>query len=122
MPHELIRLANLTQVFDGETVLDSINLYINTHGTSKVSMSDPEIAVKVSELFDMRPRSIEKRFGLRNPIYRATAAYGHVGRKPADTTFVSAIQRDKVERDVRQFAWEELDMVPVIREAFGIKD
>lgn len=99
-----------------------INLYINTHGTSKVNMSDPEIALKVSDLFDMRPRSIEKRFGLRNPIYRATAAYGHVGRKPADTTFVSAIQRDKVERDVRQFAWEELDMVPVIREAFGIKD
>ena len=99
-----------------------INLYINTHGTAKVNMSDPEIAVKVSELFDMRPRSIEKRFGLRNPIYRATAAYGHVGRKPVDTTFVSAIQRDKVERDVRQFAWEELDMVPVIREAFGIKD
>lgn len=99
-----------------------INLYINTHGTAKVNMSDPEIAVKVSELFDMRPRSIEKRFGLRNPIYRATAAYGHVGRKPADTTFMSAIQRDKVERDVRQFAWEELDMVPVIREAFGIKD
>ena len=99
-----------------------INLYINTHGTAKVNMSDPEIALKVSGLFDMRPRSIEKRFGLRNPIYRATAAYGHVGRKPADTTFVSAIQRDKVERDVRQFAWEELDMVPVIREAFGIKD
>lgn len=99
-----------------------INLYINTHGTAKVDMSDPEIAVKVSEMFDMRPRSIEKRFGLRNPIYRATAAYGHVGRKPADTTFVSAIQRDKVERDVRQFAWEELDMVPAIREAFGIKD
>ncbi len=99
-----------------------INLYINTHGTAKVNISDPEIALKVSELFDMRPRSIEKRFGLRNPIYRATAAYGHVGRKPADTTFVSAIQRDKVERDVRQFAWEELDMVPVIREAFGIKD
>lgn len=99
-----------------------INLYINTHGTAKVDMSDPEIALKVSGLFDMRPRSIEKRFGLRNPIYRATAAYGHVGRKPADTTFVSAIQRDKVERDVRQFAWEELDMVPVLREAFGIKD
>lgn len=99
-----------------------INLYINTHGTAKVDMSDPEIALKVSGLFDMRPRSIEKRFGLRNPIYRATAAYGHVGRKPADITFVSAIQRDKVERDVRQFAWEELDMVPVLREAFGIKD
>ena len=99
-----------------------INLYINTHDTAKVNMSDPEIALKVSGLFDMRPRSIEKRFGLRNPIYRATAAYGHVGRKPADTTFVSAIQRDKVERDVRQFAWEELDMVPVLREAFGIKD
>lgn len=99
-----------------------INLYINTHGTAKVNMSDPEIAVKVSELFDMRPRSIEKRFGLRNPIYRATAAYGHVGRKPADTTFVSAIQRDKVERDVRQFAWEEPDMVPAIRKVFGITD
>ena len=97
-----------------------INLYINTHGTSKVSMSDPEIAVKVSELFDMRPRSIEKRFGLRNPIYRATAAYGHVGRKPENTTFVSAIQRDKVERDVQRFAWEELDMVADIRKAFNL--
>ena len=97
-----------------------INLYINTHGTAKVDMSDPEIAVKVSELFDMRPRSIEKRFGLRNPIYRATAAYGHVGRKPENTTFVSAIQRDKVERDVQRFAWEQLDMVPAIRKAFNL--
>lgn len=97
-----------------------INLYINTHGTSKVNMSDPEIAVKVSELFDMRPRSIEKRFGLRNPIYRATAAYGHVGRKPENATFVSAIQRDKVERDVQRFAWEQLDMVPAIRKAFNL--
>ena len=97
-----------------------INLYINTHGTSKVNMSDPEIALKVSELFDMRPRSIEKRFGLRNPIYRATAAYGHVGRKPENTTFVSAIQRDKVERDVQRFAWEQLDMVPAIRKAFNL--
>lgn len=97
-----------------------INLYINTHGTAKVNMSDPEIAVKVSELFDMRPRSIEKRFGLRNPIYRATAAYGHVGRKPENTTFVSAIQRDKVERDVQRFAWEQLDMVPAIRKAFNL--
>lgn len=97
-----------------------INLYINTHGTAKTDMSDPEIAVKVSELFDMRPRSIEKRFGLRNPIYRATAAYGHVGRKPENTTFVSAIQRDKVERDVQRFAWEQLDMVPAIRKAFNL--
>lgn len=97
-----------------------INLYVNTHGTSKVNMSDPEIALKVSELFDMRPRSIEKRFGLRNPIYRATAAYGHVGRKPENTTFVSAIQRDKVERDVQRFAWEQLDMVPAIRKAFNL--
>ncbi len=97
-----------------------INLYINTHGTAKADMSDPEIAVKVSELFDMRPRSIEKRFGLRNPIYRATAAYGHVGRKPENTTFVSAIQRDKVERDVQRFAWEQLDMVPAIRKAFNL--
>lgn len=97
-----------------------INLYINTHGTSKVNMSDPEIALKVSELFDMRPRSIEKRFGLRNPIYRATAAYGHVGRKPENATFVSAIQRDKVERDVQRFAWEQLDMVPAIRKAFNL--
>lgn len=97
-----------------------INLYINTHGTAKVDMSDPEIAVKVSELFDMRPRSIEKRFGLRNPIYRATAAYGHVGRKPENATFVSAIQRDKVERDVQRFAWEQLDMVPAIRKAFNL--
>ena len=98
-----------------------INLYVNTHGTSKVPMTDPEIALKVNELFDMRPRAIEERLGLRNPIYRVTAAYGHMGRVPETVEFDSAIARDNVHKTVDTFTWERLDMVPAIREAFGLK-
>lgn len=98
-----------------------INLYVNTHGTSKVPMTDPEIALKVNELFDMRPRAIEERLGLRNPIYRVTAAYGHMGRVPETVEFDSAIARDNVHKTVDTFTWERLDMVPAIREAFGLR-
>ena len=97
-----------------------INMYVNTHGTAKVPMTDPEIAVKVNELFDMRPRAIEERLGLRNPIYRVTAAYGHMGRTPETVVFNSAIARDNVSKTVDLFTWERLDMVPALREAFGL--
>lgn len=97
-----------------------INLYVNTHGTAKVPMTDPEIAVKVNELFDMRPRAIEERLGLRNPIYRVTAAYGHMGRTPETVVFNSAIARDNVSKTVDLFTWERLDMVQALREAFGL--
>ena len=97
-----------------------INLYVNTHGTAKVPMTDPEIAFKVNQLFDMRPRAIEERLGLRNPIYRLTAAYGHMGRVPETLEFTSAITRDNVSKVVDTFTWERLDMVAAVKEAFGL--
>ena len=59
-----------------------MNIYVNTYGKSKVNYSDAEIATKIKELFDMRPKAIEERLKLRNPIYLETASYGHMGREP----------------------------------------
>lgn len=100
-----------------------INIYVDTHGTSKVAMSDAEIAAKIPELFDMRPRAIEKRLGLRQPIYRETATYGHMGRTPEETTkvFASRYDREPLHRDVQLFAWEKLDMTDAIRAKFGLE-
>lgn len=86
-------------------------------------MSDAEIAAKIPELFDMRPRAIEKRLGLRQPIYRETATYGHMGRTPEETTkvFASRYDREPLHRDVQLFAWEKLDMTDAIRAKFGLE-
>ena len=101
---------------------DPINIHIDTRGTAKVPMSDAEIAGKVAELFDMRPLAIEKRLGLRKPIYRETASYGHMGREPQHVTkrFASCYDPEIVECDVDLFTWERLDMVEPVREAFGL--
>ena len=101
---------------------DPINLYVNTHGTAKVPMSDAQIACKVSELFDMRPRAIEKRLKLREPIYLETAAYGHMGRQPQVVTkvFRSGYEPEPIERQVELFTWEKLDMVDAVKRAFGL--
>lgn len=99
-----------------------INLFINTHGTAKVPASDTEIAQKVNELFDMRPLAIEQRLKLREPIYRETAAYGHVGREPKKVTkmFKSGYEKDPLKVEVELFSWEKLDMVEKIKEAFSL--
>src|SRR5690606_34188007 len=72
----------LVQVAYAIGVAKPVGLYVNTYGTSKVKLSDGEIARKVEKLFDMRPYFIEQRFNLRSPIYLETAAYGHMGREP----------------------------------------
>lgn len=99
-----------------------INIYVDTHGTSKVDMSDVEIAEKVNELFDMRPLAIEKRLKLREPIYRETAAYGHMGRHPEklEKRFNSRYDEKPLVREVELFTWEKLDMVAEVKKAFGI--
>ena len=99
-----------------------INLYVNTYGTAKVPMTDMEIAEKVDELFDMRPLAIEKRLKLRQPIYRETAAYGHMGREPRTATkeFSSRYDAEPLRVPVELFTWEKLDMVPAIKAAFGL--
>jgi len=76
----------LVQVSYAIGVARPTNIYINTFGTGKVKLTDPQIAAKVEKLFDMRPYSIEKRLKLRTPIYSETAAYGHMGRKPQKKT------------------------------------
>ena len=112
----------LVQVSYAIGVAEPMGLYVNTHGTSKVDMTDGEIAAKLAEIFDMRPYFIEQRLKLRNPIYSETAAYGHMGRKPqvVKKTFVSP-EGKVVTREVELFTWEKLDFVAKIRKAFNLK-
>lgn len=111
----------LVQVSYAIGVAEPMGIYINTYGTSKVSLSDAEIANKVSEIFDMRPYFIEQRLKLRNPIYSETAAYGHMGRNPQKITktFVSPNGESKT-MEVELFTWEELDYVDNIKKSFGL--
>ena len=102
-------------------VAEPISVYVNTYGKSHVSMTDGEIAKKVQELFDLRPKAIEERLKLRQPIYEETASYGHVGREPrvVTKTFGGKFSEPK-EVEVELFTWEKLDYVDVIKEKFGI--
>ena len=111
----------LVQVSYAIGVAKPINIYVDTYGRSRVNMTDGEIAKKIDELFDLRPRAIEERLKLRNPIYAETAAYGHMGRKPEVVTksFRSRYEGDK-EVTVELFTWEKLDYVDKVREAFGL--
>ncbi len=112
----------LVQVSYAIGVARPINIYVNTYGRNHVKMSDGEIAKKIDELFDLRPRAIEERLKLRNPIYQETAAYGHMGREPkwVEKTFVSNYQPAKTVK-VELFTWEKLDYVDRVKEAFGLK-
>ncbi|OFX23737.1 MAG: methionine adenosyltransferase [Bacteroidetes bacterium GWA2_31_9b] len=120
-------LANevLVQVAYAIGVAEPVGLYVNTYGTAKVNMKDGEIAAKVKELFDMRPAAIVKRFGLKNPIFEETAAYGHMGRdfKRAKVTFIengNGNGEKSYEKEVDFFAWEKLDYVDKIKATFKI--
>ena len=98
-----------------------VNIYVNTYGRSKVKFTDGEIAQKVAELFDLRPKAIERTLKLRQPIYTETAAYGHMGRKNevVKKTFTSRYHETKV-MEVELFTWEKLDRVDDIKKAFGL--
>ena len=101
----------------GVSAPTSIN--INSFGTSKVNLSDSEIAYKISKIFDMRPYSIEKRLKLRNPIYFETASYGHMGRKPLKIIKSFELPNgEKNQKEVELFTWEKLDYVEQIRKEF----
>lgn len=111
----------LVQVAYAIGVADPMGLYVNTYGTSKVNMSDGEIAEKIGKVFNMRPYAIEERLKLRNPIYRETAAYGHMGRTPEVKTvkFESPDGTTK-EMSVETFTWEKLDFVDRLKSEFGL--
>ena len=110
----------LVQVSYAIGVVEPMGIYVNTYGTSKVNMTDGEIAQKVSAIFDMRPAAIETRLKLREPIYSETAAYGHMGRKSEikEITFKNAGQ--EVTREVETFTWEKLDFVDKVKSTFGL--
>ena len=111
----------LVQVSYAIGVARPMNIYVNTYGRSHVNMTDGEIAKKIEELFDLRPKAIERALKLRQPMYLETAAYGHMGRKPevVTKTFTSHYHETKT-IDVELFTWEKLDRVDDIRKAFGL--
>lgn len=103
-------------------VAQPVSVYVNTYGSSKVEMTDPEIATIINKVFDLRPGAIVKRFGLKNPIYKITAAYGHFGRDffKARVKFGGGNGTPAQEREVEFFAWEKLDFVDELKKAFNI--
>ncbi|KAA6333729.1 S-adenosylmethionine synthase [termite gut metagenome] len=111
----------LVQISYAIGVARPISIYVNTYGRSHVKISDGEIARKIDELFDLRPKAIEDRLKLRNPIYSETAAYGHVGRTPRTVTkhFYSRYQPHKT-MEVELFTWEKTDYIDRIKTTFGL--
>ena len=114
----------LVQVAYAIGVAQPVGLYVNTYGTSRVRLHDGEIADKIAKMpdFDMRPYFIEKRFKLRTPIYLETASYGHMGRESrvVEKIFNKGKKNEKKVK-VKLFPWEELNAVPQVKKAFGIK-
>ena len=113
----------LVQISYAIGVAKPVNIYVNTYGRSRVGVSDAEIAQKISELFDLRPKAIEETLKLRQPMYLETAAYGHMGRKNeiVKKTFSSRYHETKT-MDVELFTWEKLDRVNDIKKKFGINN
>ena len=117
----------LVQVAYAIGVAKPVGIYVNTYGTSHVKISDGEIAKKVEEIFDMRPYAIVKRFQLKNPIFEATASYGHFGRDYFEREVEIFYEDkdtykkgDKTFKKVTFFAWEKLDYVDTLKKEFGI--
>lgn len=111
----------LVQISYAIGVAKPMNIYVNTYGKSNVKMSDGEIAAKIEELFDLRPKSIERELKLRQPMYSETAAYGHMGRQPETVkkTFTSHYHETKT-IEVELFTWEKLDAVNKIKKCFNL--
>lgn len=111
----------LVQVSYAIGVVEPTSISVETYGTSKVDMKDGEIAKKVAQIFDMRPWAIENRLKLRSPIYRETAAYGHMGKEPRTVTKIfKSPYSGEVKKEVELFTWEKLDYVDKVKEAFSI--
>ncbi len=101
-------------------IAEPLSIFVDTYGTSHLSIPDAEIADKIGEMFDLRPAAIVRRYGLKNPIFEATASYGHFGNRPftrRETVWENGVA---VERDIEFFGWERLDEVERIREVFAI--
>ena len=101
-------------------IAQPLSIYVDTYGTNKLSISEGEIAERIGKLFDLRPASIVKRYGLKNPIFEPTASYGHFGSRPYTQAVKFVENGVEVEREVEFFGWEKLDAVDSIRKEFGL--
>lgn len=112
----------LVQVAYAIGVAEPVGLYVNTYGTAKVKLSDGDIAKKIKKIFDLRPYAIEQRFQLRTPIYKETAAYGHMGRQSVTKVKKFRINGTTKYKSVKVvlFPWERLDYVDQIKRAFKL--
>ncbi len=101
-------------------IAEPLSVYVDTYGTNKLTISEGEIARRITKLFDLRPASIVRRYGLKNPIFEATASYGHFGNRPYTkevTLFENGVETT---REVEFFGWEKLDAVDEIKAEFGL--
>tara|TARA_Y100000589_G_C27166555_1_gene634995 strand:+ start:414 stop:1679 length:1266 start_codon:yes stop_codon:yes gene_type:complete len=112
----------LVQVAYAIGVAEPVGLYVDTYGSSKVGLTDGQIAEKIWSIFPMTPFAIEQRFKLRSPIYSETSSYGHMGRKSeiVNKTFEAFTGGERVEVQVELFPWEKLDKVTDIKAAFNL--
>ena len=105
-------------------IAQPLSIYVDTYNSPRpaalAGMTDGEIARRIGKLFDLRPAAIVKRFGLKNPIFEATASYGHFGNRPY--TKVEKVWENGVEteREIEFFGWEKLDAVEQIKREFGL--
>jgi len=109
----------LVQVSYAIGVAKPMGIYVNTYGTSKVGLSDGDIAKNVEAIFDMRPAAIIKRLKLKEPIYSATASYGHMGRQPETVELTFNVNGAPLTKKVELFTWEKLDYVDKVKAAFS---
>ncbi|MFI3264069.1 MAG: methionine adenosyltransferase [Rikenellaceae bacterium] len=101
-------------------IAEPLSIYVSTYGSNNLSISEGEIAEKIGKLFDLRPAAIVKRYGLKNPIFQATASYGHFGNRPYKANATIFEDGKAVEKEIEFFGWERLDAVDVIKAEFGL--
>ena len=111
----------LVQISYAIGIAQPLSIFVDTYGTSHVEVSDGEIANMIGEAFDLRPHAIVKRFGLKNPIFEATASYGHFGNRPyTQEVTVYDEQGVATKREVEFFGWEKLDEVENMKKLFAL--
>ncbi len=111
----------LVQVAYAIGIARPVSVYVNTFGTSKGIWTDAQIAEKITHIYDLRPAKIVERFGLKYPIYERTAAYGHFGRDCVKEKVTLRYNGKTTTKEVEFFAWEKLDIVPLIKKEFKVK-
>ena len=110
----------LVQVSYAIGIAKPLSIYVDTYGTSNVNLTDGQIAEKISTMFDLRPAAIVERFGLKYPIFEATASYGHFGRRPYTELVRFVGEGKEFAKEVEFFSWEKLDEVDNIKQVFGL--